>query len=248
MYWIESDSDIVFRAFCPCFLAHKITEDIRHGACRDFHGEFPSSPQTCVYDSALLLRSGHFWNNAAGAEASMSREVRKIKFLWEKCGSLLLSGALMCRIGMRTLCPCVIWHIMKETEFCQHWAVCVSVCVCVFQGWDGFVVTRAFPLRQQNITFLPIGKNYRHEPQKPAVGFELQAADLKAFSEQAVSFTKHSPGLHFYRSVWLMSWAREQIFTGPLLMRVVWRVFFVLFLKSVPVYIARDERFWFCGN
>jgi len=29
------------------------------------------------------------------------------------------------------LCQCVICHIMKETGFCQHWAVCVSVCVFV---------------------------------------------------------------------------------------------------------------------
>lgn len=51
------------------------------------------------------------------------------------------------------------------------------MCVCArVSGVIWGCGDRGIPLRQQNITFLPIGKNYWHEPQKPEAGFELQAA------------------------------------------------------------------------
>lgn len=123
MFWVESDSHIMFRAFCPCFLAHMITEDIGHGDCRDFHGEFPSSPQTCTYDSPLFLRSGHFWNNAAGAEASVSREVRKIKFVWV-CTFIRCINVLNRNKNALPMCD-----LTSRESF-----VSTGRCVCVFQG------------------------------------------------------------------------------------------------------------------
>lgn len=244
MSWIESDSDIVFRAFCPCFLAHKITEDIRHGACGDFHGEFPSSPQTCVYDSALLLRSGHFWYNAAGAEASMSREVRKIKFLWEKCGSLLLSGALMCRIGMRTLCPCVIWHIMKE--FCQHWAVCVCVCVCV-SGLRWVCGDKGIPPTAAKYHFSAHWEELPTWTAETSSRVWVTGSRFKGLFWAGCIIYKAFPRTAFLSVSMTHELGQRADFHRATVNACCLENFF-FFFKSVPVYIARDERFWFCGN